>query len=103
MPKRDLYVQLTASSGPTGKSRSVIVLVPRANIEKFREQQTDFKSDDHEIAKALAEPLAKYAFTHRAIFSSFEISHSFPESPPFEIKDRSPNLSQSGLKAWVVS
>jgi hypothetical protein len=103
MSKGDIYVQLTASSGSTGKSRSVIVLVPRANIERFREQRNDSKSDDHNVAKSLADPLAKYAFTHRLIFSTFEISHSFQESPPSEIKGRSPNISQSGLKAWVVS
>ncbi len=103
MSKGDIYVQLTASSGFSGISRSVVVLVPRANIEKFREQQNDSKSDDHYVAKSLADPLAKYAFTHRTIFSTFEISHSFHQSPPSEIKDRSPNISQSGLKAWVVS
>ena len=103
MSKGDIYVQLTASSGSTGKSRSVIVLVPRANIERFREQWNDSKSNDHDVAKALADPLAKYAFTHRIIFSTFEISYSFQGSPPSEIEGRSPNISQSGLKAWVVS
>jgi len=103
MSKGDIYVQLTASSGSTGKSRSVIVLVPRANIERFRENRNDSKSGDHDVAKSLADPLAEYAFTHRLIFSTFEISHSFQESPPSEIKGRSPNISQSGLKAWVVS
>jgi hypothetical protein len=46
--------------------------------------------------------LARYAFTHRTIFSKFEISHSFSSTPPTEIEGRSPNLSQSGLKAWAI-
>jgi hypothetical protein len=102
MTSVDIYVQITASSQPSGKSRSVIVLVPRANIENFRRKKSDLKSDDHSIAKILAEPLAGYAFTHRTIFSTFELSHSFLNTPPSEIEGRSPNLSQSGLKAWVV-
>src|ERR1700744_3219212 len=69
MTSVDIYVQITASSQASGKTRSVIVLVPRANIEHFRRQKSDLKSDDHSIAKILAEPLAEYAFTHRTIFS----------------------------------
>jgi hypothetical protein len=98
----DIYVQITASSQPSGKSRSVIVLVPGANIDNFRRQKNDLKSHDHSIAKTLAEPLTGYAFTHRTIFSTFELSHSFLTTPPSEIEGRSPNLSQSGLKAWVI-
>jgi hypothetical protein len=98
----DIYVQITASSQSSAKSRSVIVLVPRANIENFRRQKGDSRSDDHSVAKILAEPLAGYAFTHRTIFSSFESAYSFLTTPPSEIEGKSPNLSQSGLKAWVV-
>ncbi len=102
MTSADIYVQITASSQSSGKSRSVIVLVPHANIENFRRQRNDSKSDDHSIAKILAEPLAGYAFTHRVIFSSFERAHSFLSTLPSEIEGRCPNLSQSGLKAWLV-
>jgi hypothetical protein len=99
----DIYVQITASSSQSlGKLRSVIVLVPCANIENFRRQKNDSKSDDQHIAKTLAEPLAGYAFTHRTIFSTFELTYSFMTTPPSEIEGRSPNLSQSGLKAWVI-
>jgi hypothetical protein len=103
MPPGDIYLQVTASSQSSGRSRSVIILVPRANIEKFKSQKNDLKSDDHSVARSLAEPLAGYAFTHRTIFSSFELSHSFLPAPPREIEGKSPNLSQSGLKAWVLS
>ena len=54
------------------------------------------------IARSLAEPLAGYAFTHRTIFSTFELSHSILSAPPFEIQGKSPNLTQSGLKAWIL-
>jgi len=103
MPADDIYVQITASSVSSGKSRSVIVLVPRANRANFRREQHDSKSDENAVARSLAEPLAGYAFTHRAIFSAFEISHLFLSAPPKEIEGRSPNLSQSGLKAWILS
>jgi hypothetical protein len=103
MPPGDIYVQMTASSESSGKSRSVVVLVPRANIEHFRRQKNDSKSDDHFVAASLAKPLAEYAFTHRTIFSTFELTHLFSAAPPHEIEGRSPNLSQGGLKAWIVS
>src|SRR6516162_5005234 len=100
MQSGDIYVQVTATSD--GKSRSVVVQVPRQNIENFRKQKNDKISSDHSIAQSLAEPLARYAFTHRTIFGDFKISHSFSTTPPTEIEGRSPNLSQSGLKAWAI-
>jgi hypothetical protein len=103
MPTDDIYVQVTASGTSPAKSRSVVVLVPRANIENFRREKKDSTSDDHAVARSLAEPLAGYAFTHRTIFSTFKIFHSFPAAPPPEIQGRSPNLSQSGIKAWILS
>jgi hypothetical protein len=102
MSTHDLYVQVTASSKSSGKFRSVVVLVPRVNIEQFRRQRNDSKSDDYSVARSLAELLAGYAFTHRAIFSSFEISHSLLPTPPAEIVGKSPNVTQSGLKAWIL-
>jgi hypothetical protein len=102
MPCNDIYVQVTTTSETSEKSRSVVVLVPRENIENFRKQKNNGTSDDHSIARSLAEPLARYAFTHRTIFGKFEMSHSFFTVPPNEIEGRSPNLSQSGLKAWAI-
>jgi len=99
----DIYVQITASSASSGKSRTVVVLVPRASRENFRKEQQDSRSDENAVARSLAEPLAGYAFTHRTIFSSFEVSHLFLSAPPKEIEGRSANLSQSGLKAWILS
>ena len=103
MPAGDIYVQITASSPSSGKTRSVIILVPGANIGQVRAQKNDAKSDDRIIAKSLAEPLAGYAFTHRTIFSTFELSYSYLSAPPHEIEGKFPNITQRGLKAWVVS
>jgi hypothetical protein len=103
MPADDIYVQITASSPSSEKSRSVVILVPRANRENFRREQRDSKSDENAIARSLAEPLAGYAFTHRTIFSTFEVTYLFLSTPPKEIEGRSVNLSQSGLKAWILS
>jgi hypothetical protein len=102
MPGGDIYVQITATPETSERSRSVVVLVPRENIENFRKLRDDRKSDDHSIARSLAEPLAKYVFTHRTIFRKFELAHSFSQTSPPEIAGRSPHLSQSGLKAWVI-
>ncbi len=103
MPTDDIYVQITASSASSGTSRSVVVLVPRANRENFRREQNDPKSDENAVARSLAEPLAGYAFSHRTIFAAFEVSHLFLSAFPREIEGRSPNLSQGGLKAWILS
>jgi hypothetical protein len=103
MPTDDIYVQITVSSAVSGKSRSVVVLVPRANVERFRIEKSDSRSGDQFVARLLAEPLARYAFTHRTIFPSFEVSHAFFSVPPREIEGKSPNLSQSGLKAWILT
>ena len=103
MPAEDIYVQITASSQSSGKARSVIILVPGPNLDQFRSQKKDAKSTDQTIARALADPLAEYAFTHRTIFSTFELSYSYLLTPPHEIEGKSPNITQRGLKAWVVS
>jgi hypothetical protein len=103
MATGDIYVQITASSESSGKSRTVIVRVPQASIKKFRQERDHSHANDDAVAKALAEPLANYAFTHRAIFSSCKLAHSFSATPPPEIEGKSPNISQAGLKAWVLS
>jgi hypothetical protein len=103
MPTDDIYVQITASSGSSDKSRTAIVRVPRAKIDKFRQDKNDFRSDDNALAKSFAEPLVGYAFTHRTIFSTYTLAYSFSLTPPPEIGGRTPNLSQAGLKAWVIS
>jgi hypothetical protein len=102
MPNGDIYIQMTASSESSSKSRTAIVHVPRTSIEKFRQVNNDFHSDDNVVAKSLAEPLARYAFTHRTIFSAYKLACSFSLTPPPEIDGRPPNLSQAGLKVWIV-
>jgi hypothetical protein len=103
MPGSDIYVQVTASSAASAKSRSVVVFVPRKNIDTAKEQKGASHSDDTAIAKSLAEPLVTYAFNHRQIFPGYTLSCSFYLNAPAEIHGKSPNLSQAGLKAWITS
>jgi hypothetical protein len=99
MASGNIYVQVTALQGLSGKSRSVIVLVP-----EFVRQSSEEAGpiEENAIAKKLAEPFAKYAFSHRTIFNDYEVSYAFYEAEPYEIKGRSPQLTQNGLKAWIV-
>ena len=101
MASGDIYVQVTAS-GAAGKSRSVIVLIPRSAREPFEEAGQHKRLDENAIAQKLAEPFAKYAFTHRTIFNDYEVSYSVYADEPQEIEGRSPQLTQNGLKAWIL-
>jgi hypothetical protein len=98
----DIYVQVTASHGSAGKSRSVIVLVPAKIRQSFRETRQTKLDEENAIARKLAEPFAKYAFTHRTIFDHYKVSYAFYENEPSEIEGRPPQLTQDGLQAWIV-
>jgi hypothetical protein len=98
MASGDIYVQITATPVGSGGPRSVVVLVPRSQIEEYR--ISGKKSEA--IAQQLAEPLAMNVFTHRASFGNFKVTHSFfPEAPP-EIEGKPPDFALRGLKAWVL-
>jgi hypothetical protein len=101
MASGEIYVQITASECSSEKSRSVIVLVP-ASRQSFESAGQFNQLDEKTIAQKLAEPFAKYAFSHRRIFDAYEVSYAFFESEPHDIKGRLPQLTQDGLKAWVV-
>jgi hypothetical protein len=98
----DIYVLVTASQRSAGKSRSVIVLVPAKIRQAFRETRQSKPDEENAIARQLAEPFAKYAFTHRTIFDHYEVSYAFYEHEPPEIKGRQPQLTQDELQAWIV-
>ena len=102
MAPDDIYVLVTASQGSAGKSRSVIVLVPAKIRQAFRETRQSKPDEENAIARKLAEPFAKYAFTHRTIFEHYEVSYAFYEHEPPEIKGRQPQLTQDELQAWIV-
>ena len=102
MASGEIYVQVTASERSGEKSRSVIVLVPEFARQSFESAGHSNQLDEKAIAQKLAEPFAKYAFSHRRIFDDYEVSYAFFESEPHEIKGRLPQLTQNGLKAWVV-
>jgi hypothetical protein len=94
MVSGDIYVQVTASERSGGKSRSVIVLVPVFALQSSELARQPNQLDEITIAQKLAEPFAKYAFSHRRIFDDYEVSYAFFESEPHEIKGRLPQLTQ---------
>jgi|SRR5690349_15065278 hypothetical protein len=102
MASSDIYVQVTASQRSGGRSRSVLVLVPDSVRQSFQSAGESKRLEENAIAQKLAEPFAKYAFSHRTIFDDYEVSYAFFENEPYEIKGKSPQLTQNGLKAWVV-
>ena len=98
MASGDIYVQVTATPDGSGRPKSVIVLVPRKNIE---EHQISGKKPEA-IARHLADPLAMNVFTHRASFGNFKVAHSFSLDPLPEIESKLPDFALRGLKAWVL-
>jgi hypothetical protein len=102
MASSDIYVQITATSGLSARSKSVVVLVPRNAIEKCKSTLHSSKDDDETIARQLADPVASYVFTHRPTFGAFRVAYSFTEAPPPEIEHEPPELTRGELKAWLV-
>ena len=102
MSSSDIYVQVTATSGASGRSKSVVVLVPRRKIEECKAAIESKKPDDESIARQLADPLASYVFTHRPSFGSFKVAYAFSAVPPPEIASESPELTRGDLKAWLL-
>jgi hypothetical protein len=102
MASTDIYVQITATSGLSARSKSVVILVPRNAIDKCRSTLQSSKDDDEAIARQLADPVATYVFTHRPSFGRFQVAYSFMTAPPPEIEQESPELTRGDLKAWLV-
>lgn len=102
MTSGDVYVQATATPVTGGPPKSVLVLVPRQQIEDHRARMSGKTSDENRIAQHLAEPLAMNVFTHRADFGRYRLVYSFSSLAPFEVQDRSPEFAQGGLKAWIL-
>ena len=97
-----IYVQVTATSDNSKHPKSVVVLVPRQNIEDYKQKMGIKKSDENPIAQKLADPLAKNVFTHRATFGTFKVAYSFSVTAPPEIAGESPEFTQGDLKAWLL-
>jgi hypothetical protein len=102
MASRDIYAQITATSGLSGRSKSVVVFVPRSAIEEYKSKCHAVKEDDETIARRLANPLASYVFTHRSTFGGFRVAYSFTKTPPPEIEHEPPELTRGELQAWLV-
>src|ERR1700731_2531345 len=97
MAPGDIYVQVTATPDGSRRPKSVIILVPRKNIEEY---QISGKQPEA-IAQHLADPLAMNVFTHRASFGNFKVAHSFSLDPLPEIERKLQDFALPGLKPWV--
>jgi hypothetical protein len=102
MASSDIYVQVTATSERSNPPKSLVVLVPRKNIEEYKSRMARHSAEDKLIAKDLADPLATNLFTHRASFGPFRVSHSFYSVPLPEIKGKRPEFAHNGLQAWIL-
>ena len=102
MPSTDIYVQITATAASSGRSKSVVVLVPQTTIEEYKSRLLVTKDEDQSVARRLADPLASYVFTHRSTFGRFKVAHAFSTTPPAEIAHEAPELTRGDLKAWLV-
>jgi hypothetical protein len=102
MASGDIYVQITASSDLSGRSKSVVVLVPGNAIEEYKSRLHAGKDENETIARKLADPLAGYLFTHRPTFGRFRVAHSFTTTPPPETEQEPPELTRGELKAWLL-
>jgi len=102
MDSTDIYVQITATSEVSARSKSVIVLVPRNAIEKCKSTLHSSEEDDEAIARQLADPVASYVFTHRRTLDRFRVAYSFAKTAPPEIEHEPPELTRGELEAWLV-
>src|ERR1700761_6595237 len=102
MVSDDIYVQITATAASSGRSKSVVVLVPQNAIEKCKSTLHSTKDNDAAIARELADPVASYVFTHRPDFGRFRAVYSFAKSAPPEIQHEPPELTRGDLKAWLL-
>jgi hypothetical protein len=98
----DIYVQITATANFSGRSKSVVVLVPGNAIEEYKSRFQATKDGDQSVARRLADPVATYVFAHRSSFGNFRVAHSFSTAPPPEIEHEPPELTRGELKAWLV-
>jgi hypothetical protein len=102
MAAADIYVQITATTISSGRSKSVVVLVPQNAIEEYKSRLHPTNDNDAAIARELADPVASYVFTHRPTFGRFKVAHAFSTTPPAEIEHEAPELTRGDLKAWLV-
>ena len=94
MASSDIYVQITATSGLSARSKSVVVFVPGSAIENYKSRLSLNKEDDEAIARQLADPMANYLFTHRPILGRFQVAYSFTKTLPPEIEHEPPELTR---------
>jgi hypothetical protein len=100
----DIYVQITAAQRATGRSRTVVVLVTASALalQSAQDQESPNPIQPKAVAKKLAEPFAKYAFTHRTLFDDYDVSYAFYEEMPSELRGKEPHWTQDGLWGWLL-
>jgi hypothetical protein len=109
MSSVDIYVQVTATprdlSGRASDSpQMVIVEVPGARIERYREQSRYAgEATDEQLAEYLAGEIGPHALTRAGLHRPgrwFVESVALPQRPP-EVEVRPSDFRYDGMKAWI--
>jgi hypothetical protein len=105
----DIYVQVTAtpydvSGHPSDSPIMVVVEIPAARIERYREQSPNrSEATDAQLAENLGGEIGPRALTRIGLHSPvrwFVESVALPQRPP-EVEVRPPDFSYDGMKAWI--
>jgi hypothetical protein len=110
MPSRENYVEVTlkpigAPANQIGSKNTIIVLVPRSEIESHRaEHQAGEAIVDELIAQALAEERVADISGRGAGVGEANLveSSKFLSERPRIIKDRPADYDREGFKGWIV-
>jgi hypothetical protein len=109
MSSVDIYVQVTAtphdlSGHPSDSPLMVIVEIPAARIERYREQSPyTGEATDAQVAETLGSEIGPRALTGVGLHRPgrwFVESVALPQRPP-EVEVRPPDFSYDGMKAWI--
>src|SRR6201998_451043 len=109
MSSADIYVQVTATqhdlSGRAADSpQMAIVEVPRARIERYREQSPYAgEATDEQLAEYLAGEIGPHALARTGLDRParwWVESVALPQRPPV-VETRPSDFSYDGMKAWI--
>jgi hypothetical protein len=109
MPSLDIYVQLTVtphdlSGRPSDSPQTAIVEVPRARIERYREQSPNAgKTTDEQLAEYVAGEIVPHVLARAGLHRPvrwFVESVALPQRPPV-VEARPSDFSYDGMKAWI--
>src|SRR5438552_2016709 len=110
MASGDIYVQVTASQRPGGKSRSVIVLVPDSVRQSFESAEQSKRLEENAIAQRLAEPFAKHVcFLTLALLCTVDGLAQMPNpyGPPINLENAKklavPAVAEATRNGWMIA